>query len=78
MKLFHVTNRYCKESSWKTLALLKICLFSIGIIIGMLIPKEKKKAFFGIGAAAFLATYLPLMGKFSAHGKQKNRSKRYE
>lgn len=65
MKLFQVANRYCKESSWKTLALLKICLFSIGVMVGMLVPKERKKAVFGIGAVAFLATYLPLMGKFS-------------
>ena len=27
MKLFDVADRYCKESSWKTLALLKFCLF---------------------------------------------------
>ena len=64
MKLFQIADRYCKESSWKTLALLKICLFSIGVMVGMLVPKEKKKAVFGIGAVAFLATYLPLMGKF--------------
>ena len=33
MKLFDVADRYCKESSWKTLALLKFCLFSIGLIV---------------------------------------------
>lgn len=38
MKLFQVADRYCKESNWKTLALLKICLFSIGVMIGMLLP----------------------------------------
>ena len=63
MKLFQVADRYCKESSWKILALLKICLFSIGVMVGMLVPKEKKKAVFGIGAVAFLATYIPLMEK---------------
>ena len=41
MKLFQVADRYCKESSWKILALLKICLFSIGVMVGMLVPKEK-------------------------------------
>lgn len=64
MKLFRIADRYCRESSWKTLALLKICLFSIGIIVGILIPKERKKLIMGAGAAAFLATYIPLMGKF--------------
>ena len=43
MKLFQVADRYCKESNWKTLALLKICLFSIGVMIGILLPKEKKR-----------------------------------
>ena len=33
MKLFQVADRYCKESSWKILALLKICLFSIGVMV---------------------------------------------
>ena len=75
MKLFQVAGRYCKESNWKTLALLKICLFSIGIMVGMLIPKEKKKAVFGIGAVAFLATYLPLMGKFFCTWQQEKQEK---
>lgn len=78
MKLFQVADRYCKESSWKTLALLKICLFSIGVMIGMLLPKEKKKAAFGIGAVAFLATYLPLMRKFFLTWQQENRRTQYE
>ena len=78
MKLFQVADRYCKESSWKTLALLKICLFSIGVMVGMLIPKEKKKAVFGIGTVAFLATYLPLMGKFFRTWQQENRRTQYE
>ena len=41
MRLFEVADRYCKESSWKTLALLKMCLFSVGVMVGMLVPKEK-------------------------------------
>ena len=75
MKLFQVADRYCKESNWKTLALLKICLFSIGVMIGILLPKEKKKAALGIGAVAFLATYLPLMGKFFRTKKKKKQEK---
>ena len=33
-------------------------------MIGMLVPKDRKKTVFDIGAAAFPATYLPLMVKF--------------
>ena len=63
MKLFQIADRYCKESNWKTLALLKFCLFSMGILVGMLIPQEKKKAVAGVGFAAFMVTYIPLMAK---------------
>lgn len=75
MKLFQVADRYCKESGWKTLALLKICLFSIGVMIGTLVPKKKKKAVFDIGAVAFLATYLPLMGKLFQTWQEENGEK---
>lgn len=64
MNLFRAADRYCKESNWKGLALLKTCLFSMGIIAGILIPREKKKTVAGLSAVAFLATYLPLMQKF--------------
>ncbi len=62
-KLFRVANRYCKESSWKILALLKICLFSLGVLAGMLVPHHRKKTVVGLGLAAFAATYVPLMAK---------------
>lgn len=42
MKLFEVADRYCKESTWKTMAALKFCLFSIGIIVGVLLPETYK------------------------------------
>lgn len=64
MKLFEIADRYCKESNWKTLALLKTCLFSMGVLVGMLIPKERKKTVAGVGFAVFMATYIPLMTKF--------------
>lgn len=72
MNIFRVADRYCKESSWKDLALLKACLFSMGIIAGILIPREKKKVVLGIGAAAFFATYLPLMQKLFRTWKAAN------
>lgn len=64
MNIFRVADRYCKESSWKDLALLKTCLFSMGILVGIFISKEKKRTAAGLSAVAFLATYLPLMQKF--------------
>lgn len=44
MKLFETADRYCKESNWKTLALLKFCLFAMGMLIGMKVPEKHKGA----------------------------------
>ncbi len=70
MKLIHVANKYCRESDWKVLLLLKICLLSAGMIAGMLIPKEKRKAAFGFGIAAFIISYLPLMNRLCRTWRQ--------
>ncbi len=39
MNLFRVADDYCRASSWKTLALVKFCLFSMGIIAGVLLAR---------------------------------------
>ena len=44
-KLFDFGNRYARESTWKDFALVKFCLFSMGLAAGTQIPeKHKKKA----------------------------------
>ena len=63
MILFELANRYCKESNWKTLFLLKICLFSIGIIVGVLLPDTFEIGVLIIFGILFLITYIPLMLK---------------
>mgnify|MGYP001087789090 CR=1 FL=1 len=64
MKLFDAADEYCRTGSWKTFALLKFCLFAIGMMAGMCVPKEKKKIAYGISGMVFLGTYVPLMKKF--------------
>ena len=44
MKLFDAANQYCRESDWKTLAMLKFCLLSLGMAIGVLLPEGIKTA----------------------------------
>lgn len=63
-KLFCYADMYLQKSDWKDMAMLKFCLFSMGLLVGMRIPEEhKKKA--GIAAMlVFLLTYIPLMTKF--------------
>lgn len=63
-KLFKCTDLYIKESNWKDLALVKFCLCAIGVMIGLSIPKEKKKYPFLLAGLIFLSTYIPLMVKF--------------
>lgn len=62
--LFHYADEYVKECDWKDMALLKTCLCSLGIVIGTLVPKQKKKPVFIITSLVFLATYIPIMFKF--------------
>ena len=63
-KLFCYADRYIEKSDWKDLAMIKFCLFSMGILAGMRIPGKNKKQAGWIAAAVFVATYIPLMAKF--------------
>lgn len=63
-RLFKVADRYAKESSWQDYALLKICLFSAGIMAGAALPARCKKPVVYSAMGAFVATYVPLMLKF--------------
>ena len=63
-KLFDAANRYIETSDWKTIAVLKFCLISLGLMIGMAIRKEDKKPVFLGAVTVFTAPYIPLMVKF--------------
>ena len=65
-RLFNYADRYIKRSDWKDLAMIKFCLFSIGMIAGMRMPERNRKQAEGIAAVVFVATYIPLMAKFFA------------
>ena len=39
-KLFDKANRYLEICDWKDMALLKFCLFSMGIIVGTHVSRE--------------------------------------
>ena len=62
-KLFDFGNRYARESTWKDFALVKLCLFSMGLAAGTRIAEEHKKKAIGAAACVFAATYIPLMKK---------------
>ncbi len=63
-KLFDAANHYIETSDWKIIAMLKFCLISLGVIIGMQIRPEQKKPVFLSALSVFGLTYVPLMIKF--------------
>lgn len=63
-KLFKSADKYLEKSDWKDLALIKFCLCSMGVLIGMSVPVTyRRKAAFAAGAV-FVSTYVPLMEKY--------------
>ena len=63
-KLLGYADKYLKKSNWKDMALLKFCLFSMGILAGMQLPARNKKKVQAVAFCVFWATYIPLMAKF--------------
>ena len=62
--IFELGNQYVKESDWKDLALIKFCLCAMGVILGVNVAPKHKKTVTIVAALVFVATYIPLMGKF--------------
>ena len=63
-KLFEAADRYIAASDWKLFAVLKFCLISLGLMIGLSVKKEARRPVLFGAAAVFTATYIPLMVKF--------------
>ncbi len=62
--LFKSADAYLRQSDWRDFALIKFCLFSMGVIAGVLMPPKAKKPTVITAAAVFIATYIPLMVKY--------------
>lgn len=62
-KIFELGNRYAAQSDWKDFALTKFCLCSIGVLIGVCVPKKDKKVAQAIAGTVFGITYFVLMKK---------------
>lgn len=63
-KLFESADKYLKTCDWKDLALIKFCLRSIGVLIGVSLPAKSKKPAAVVSAIVFVATYVALMPRF--------------
>ena len=62
-KLLAFGDRYAKQSTWKDFALVKLCLFSIGLVVGTLVSEQYKRAVIIVAICVFAATYIPLIVK---------------
>ena len=65
-QLFNYADKYIRQSTWKELALLKFCLFAMGVLVGIHIPEKNRKPVGIAAVAVFAATYIPLMAKFAS------------
>ncbi|MGN0663861.1 MAG: permease of phosphate ABC transporter [Negativibacillus sp.] len=63
-KLFVYANNYVQNSDWSMMALLKFCLFSMGLLLGIYLPEKKRKPAAVTAFCVFIATYIPLMADF--------------
>lgn len=62
-KLLNYADRYMEKADWKDMALLKMCLCSLGVIIGTSVSNKTKKPVKRSAEFVFVITYIPLMIK---------------
>lgn len=63
-RLTEAAEQYLKNSTWKDIAVLKVCVCALGVLIGLGMPWRKKWPMAWAASLVFAATYVPLMGKF--------------
>lgn len=62
-KLLEFGDAYASESSWKDFALVKVCLFSLGLAAGASVSGRFAKFAKRAALSVFAATYAALMSK---------------
>ncbi|MDO4415774.1 MAG: hypothetical protein Q4C20_11920 [Erysipelotrichaceae bacterium] len=62
--LFKSADRYMKESDWKDLAVIKLCLCSMGVLVGLSMPLRFRKQAAIAAGVIFTSAYGPLMEKY--------------
>ena len=71
-KLLEFGNRYARQSTWKDFALVKFCLFSMGLGIGTLVVDSYRRAVLIVSICVFAATYIPLIVKMIRVARKKD------
>lgn len=65
-RLFESADEFLRRSTWKDLAVLKICLLALGILLGAKVPRKRRLGVRLLARLVFLLTCIPLMGKYIA------------
>jgi hypothetical protein len=65
-KLLRSGRRYLKTMDLTDMSALKVCLLSLGILIGLFIPSRSKKSAGLLMGILFAGTYVTLMSRFFA------------
>ena len=68
--LFELGNKFAAQSTWEDFAMTKLCLCSMGIIIGVNMPEKYKTKAMLASIGLFSATYSTLMKKVFAVAKE--------
>ncbi|MGI6029873.1 MAG: permease of phosphate ABC transporter [Eubacteriales bacterium] len=63
-KLFALADAYIQGCTWREIALLKLCLASMGVLLGLLVPVPRKRPVRAVALLLFVGTYVPLMAGF--------------
>ena len=64
--LIQIADDFIKEMHVTDMAVLKFCLMSLGIIVGICLPKKWKRPALFTALFVFIVTYLPLVMKWGA------------
>ena len=57
-KLIVCANHWVKESDWKDLALVKLCVGALGAILGLTALRKNRRVSLAVSAAVFVLTWL--------------------
>lgn len=62
-RLLEIGQEYMDGMKVRDMALLKVCLLSLGLMLGCMLPKRWRRPAFITAALLFIAAYVPLIYK---------------
>jgi len=63
-KLLEFADKYIALLKWQHFSMIKFCLISLGVLIGVFLPSNVKVTVGIVAALIFAGTYIPIMIHF--------------